>query len=42
MFIGLTLDWIKNDMKEPPEELVDRLGKVVQNSFSDAIKRFQL
>ena len=42
MFIGLTLDWIKNDMKEPPEELVDRLGKVVQNSFSDALKRFQL
>lgn len=42
IFIGIMLDWIKEDMREAPQEIVVRLGKLLQGSISAAISRLQL
>ena len=42
MFIGVMLDWIRNDMKEDPKTLVSRFGKAIQNDFINALERFRL
>ena len=40
VFVGLMLDWIKDDMKEEPEMIVEKLAIVIQDAFSDALSRF--
>mgnify|MGYP002540545882 CR=1 FL=1 len=42
IFIGVMLDWIKNDMREEPKELVDRLAKLLHGSITAAIERFRI
>ena len=42
VFIGLMLDWIKEDMREDPQNIVDRLAKLITGSISAALARFQL
>lgn len=42
MFIGLMLDWIKDDMREDPKQIVDNLSKVIKGSISTALSRFEL
>ena len=42
IFIGLMLDWIKEDMREDPQNIVDRLAKLITGSISAALARFQL
>ena len=37
MFIGLMLDWIKNDMREDPQQIVERLSKLIKGSVSVAL-----
>ena len=41
IFIGLMLDWIKDDMREDPQQIVDRLAKLIKGSVSVALSRFQ-
>lgn len=41
-FVGLMLDWIKEDMKEEPEQLVSRFALVIQDTFSNALERFRI
>ena len=41
IFIGLMLDWIKDDMREDPRQIVDRLARLIKGSVSAAISRFQ-
>ena len=41
-FVGLMLDWIKDDMREDPEALVGKLALVIQDSFSSALERFRI
>ena len=41
-FVGLMLDWIRDDMKEEPEEIVKMLALVIENAFSNALNRFRL
>ena len=41
IFIGLMLDWIKDDMREEPRQIVDRLAKLIRGSMSAALSRFQ-
>ena len=36
------LDWIKEDMREDPQNIVDRLAKLITGSISAALARFQL
>ena len=41
-FVGIMLDWIKDDMKEKPEDLVERLALVLDSDISSALVRFNL
>ena len=41
-FVGLMLDWIKNDMRENPEQLISKLALVIQDTFTDALERFRI
>ena len=41
ILIGLMLDWIKDDMREDPQQIVDRLAKLIKGSVSAALSRFQ-
>lgn len=40
VLVGLMLDWVGNDMKDDPEQLVERLGIVIQGNLSAALQRF--
>lgn len=42
VFVGLMLDWIKDDMKQEPETLVCRFALVIQDDISLALNRFRL
>lgn len=42
MFIGLMLDWIKDNMRENPQQIVDRLNRLIKGSLSAALSRFKL
>ena len=41
-FIGLLLDWIKDDMRQDPQELISRFARVIQSDFSGDLNRFRL
>ena len=40
IFIGLMLDWIRDDMREEPEKIVERLAKLIRGSMAEAVARF--
>ena len=42
MFIGLMLDWLKDDMREDPQQIVEKLSKLIKGSVSVALSRFKL
>lgn len=42
MFIGLMRDWIKDDMREDPQQIVEKLSKLIKGSVSVALSRFKL
>ncbi len=42
IFIGLMLDWIKDDMREDPQSVVARLARLMKGSMSAALSRFKL
>ena len=42
ILIGLMLDWIKDDMREDPQRIVDRLAKLIRGSMAQALSRFTL
>lgn len=42
MLIGLMLDWIKDDMREEPQQIVEKLAKLIKGSMSVALSRFKL
>ena len=42
IFIGLMLDWIKDDMREDPRQIVDKLAKLIKGSVSEALSRFKI
>ena len=42
MFIGLMLDWIKDDMREDPQQIAEKLSKLIKGSVSVALSRFKL
>lgn len=41
-FVGLMLDWIKDEMKQDPETLVNRFALVIQDNVSCALNRFRV
>lgn len=42
IFIGLMLDWIKNDMKTEPKQIVDRLEILMKGTIESALTRFKV
>ena len=42
VFVGLMLDWIKNDMKGEPEVIVDRLAQVMHGNVTAALERLRI
>ncbi len=42
VFIGLMLDWIKDDMHKDPNEIVGKLTKLIKGSIFAALSRFKL
>lgn len=41
MFVGLMLDWIKSDMKESPQKMVNQLEQVIHGSINAALQRLR-
>lgn len=41
-FVGLMLDWIRDDMKDDPEELVKKFAMVIQGDLAGALFRFKI
>jgi probable dihydroxyacetone kinase regulator len=41
-FVGLMLDWIGDDMKEDPAEIIDRLSKLMQGNFTRALEAYSI
>lgn len=42
VLMGLMLDWIKDDMRQDPKDIVDQLTKLIKGSVPEALARFQL
>lgn len=42
VFIGFMLDWIRDDMREDPAGIVDRLACFLRGSVKEALRRFSL
>lgn len=42
IFIGLMMDWIKTDMQDGYEELVDKLGILMRGSIGNVLERFEI
>ena len=42
IFIGVMMDWIKADMQEDPQAIVDRLSRLIRGSVSEALARFKM
>lgn len=41
-FVGLMLDWVRNDMKQDPQTIVDRLSLLVSGNISTALERYRI
>ena len=41
-FVGLMLDWIRDDMREDPETIVGRLATLIRDSIRPALERFRV
>lgn len=39
-FLGIMMNWVDNDMKEDPKELIERLSIVVEGDITKAVERF--
>ena len=42
VLIGLMLDWIKDDMRQEPQEIVDQVGRLLRGTMGEALRRFQV
>ena len=42
IFIGLMLDWIKDDMQQDPEKLVSQLATLLKGNIAAGLQRFRL
>ena len=42
VFVGLMLDWIRDDMQPDPKELVSRLATLIRGNIVQGLQRFSL
>lgn len=41
-FVGLMLDWIKDDMREKPENIVERLSLLIEGDVTKALDKYRV
>ncbi|WP_040192266.1 TetR/AcrR family transcriptional regulator [Clostridium culturomicium] len=41
-FVGLMLDWIKDDMREKPEDIVERLSLLIEGDVAKALDKYRI
>lgn len=41
-FVDLMLDWIENNMKESPDEIIDKLSKLMHGNFTRALEAYSI
>lgn len=41
-FVGLLLDWIKKDMREDPQQIIDRLSTLINGDISRALNEYRM
>lgn len=41
-FVGVMLNWVKNDMKEDPHKIVERMNAIMQGNVAGAIEKFSI
>jgi len=41
-FIGIRLDWIKNNRRDDPKRIVDKFARLIKGTIKDALKKFAL
>jgi adenylate kinase len=39
-FLGIMLNWVDNDMKEDPKDIIERLSILVEGDIASAVERF--
>ena len=39
-FVGVLLDWVRHDMSESPESIVEKVSKIVGGTIEIAFKNF--
>lgn len=39
-FIAIIFEWIRNDMKDDPEEIVEQIGVLIQGDFKKALHKY--
>lgn len=39
-FVGILLNWIKNDMKEDPKKIIDQLSIMISGDITNALKKY--
>ena len=42
VFIGVVLDWVREDMQADPEQIVDRLAILMKGTIGEALSRFRV
>lgn len=40
-FVGITIDWIRNNMKEKPEEMIFNINKIVSGDIRRALEKYE-
>ena len=40
-FIGLVIQWMKTEMKEKPEVIIEKLSELVEGNFASALQRYE-
>lgn len=40
-FVALVIEWMKKGMKEKPEDIIDRLNKLMEGNVGRALERFE-
>lgn len=41
-FVGLMLDWVRHDMKEDPEKIIDHLSLLISGNILTALERYRI
>ena len=41
-FVGIMLDWIKNDMKEDPKNIINSLSLLIHGQVSRALENYEI